>query len=452
MAQEKDKSNVTKKRNTTPRKYTKSDNKESKSTSKKSTKKTQTEIVDNVTNDNLNKESKPVEVNKDNLKKNGLFELIVTIVLAILLLLLVGYFVGRESNFKDDNYLTANKEIQKFIEEYNYILENYYGDIDKDELILSAIKGMLSSLDEYSQFIDTTSNNTDITLEGEYVGVGIGVVNDAVGNIIISQIYPNSPALEAGIQVNDVIVKFNDESLKNTTTTELVEKIDKVDNMKLTILRDEEEIEFELEKSKIILQSVEYEMKDNNIGYIKVDIFAKNTNQQFAEALKKLENQGLNGLIIDLRNNSGGHLSSVKDMISLFLDSNHVIYQIEDKDSVEKVYSSGNKDAEYQIVILQNLNSASASEVMASALREQLGAYIIGNTSYGKGTVQRLQTVSDIGKYKLTVEKWLTSNGDWIDGVGIKPDLELSLSDDYKKDPILANDNQYQAAIDYLTK
>lgn len=452
MAQEKDKSNVTKKRNTTPRKYTKSDNKESKSTSKKNTKKTQTEIVDNVTNDNLNKESKPVEVNKDNLKKNGLFELIVTIVLAILLLLLVGYFVGRESNFKDDNYLTANKEIQKFIEEYNYILENYYGDIDKDELILSAIKGMLSSLDEYSQFIDTTSNNTDITLEGEYVGVGIGVVNDAVGNIIISQIYPNSPALEAGIQVNDVIVKFNDESLKNTTTTELVEKIDKVDNMKLTILRDEEEIEFELEKSKIILQSVEYEMKDNNIGYIKVDIFAKNTNQQFAEALKKLENQGLNGLIIDLRNNSGGHLSSVKDMISLFLDSNHVIYQIEDKDSVEKVYSSGNKDAEYQIVILQNLNSASASEVMASALREQLGAYIIGNTSYGKGTVQRLQTVSDIGKYKLTVEKWLTSNGDWIDGVGIKPDLELSLSDDYKKDPILANDNQYQAAIDYLTK
>ena len=452
MAQEKDKSNVTKKRNTTPRKYTKSDSKESKSTSKKSTKKTQTEIVDNVTNDNLNKESKPVEVNKDNLKKNGLFELIVTIVLAILLLLLVGYFVGRESNFKDDNYLTANKEIQKFIEEYNYILENYYGDIDKDELILSAIKGMLSSLDEYSQFIDTTSNNTDITLEGEYVGVGIGVVNDAVGNIIISQIYPNSPALEAGIQVNDVIVKFNDESLKNTTTTELVEKIDKVDNMKLTILRDEEEIEFELEKSKIILQSVEYEMKDNNIGYIKVDIFAKNTNQQFAEALKKLENQGLNGLIIDLRNNSGGHLSSVKDMISLFLDSNHVIYQIEDKDSVEKVYSSGNKDAEYQIVILQNLNSASASEVMASALHEQLGAYIIGNTSYGKGTVQRLQTVSDIGQYKLTVEKWLTSNGDWIDGVGIKPDLELSLSDDYKKDPILANDNQYQAAIDYLTK
>ncbi len=452
MAQEKDKSNVTKKRNTTPRKYTKSDSKESKSTSKKSTKKTQTEIVDNVTNDNLNKESKPVEVNKDNLKKNGLFELIATIVLAILLLLLVGYFVGRESNFKDDNYLTANKEIQKFIEEYNYILENYYGDIDKDELILSAIKGMLSSLDEYSQFIDTTSNNTDITLEGEYVGVGIGVVNDAVGNIIISQIYPNSPALEAGIQVNDVIVKFNDESLKNTTTTELVEKIDKVDNMKLTILRDEEEIEFELEKSKIILQSVEYEMKDNNIGYIKVDIFAKNTNQQFAEALKKLENQGLNGLIIDLRNNSGGHLSSVKDMISLFLDSNHVIYQIEDKDSVEKVYSSGNKDAEYQIVILQNLNSASASEVMASALHEQLGAYIIGNTSYGKGTVQRLQTVSDIGQYKLTVEKWLTSNGDWIDGVGIKPDLELSLSDDYKKDPILANDNQYQAAIDYLTK
>ncbi len=452
MDQDKEKTNVTEKKNMKAKKHTKFDNKNSKITSRKNTKKIQNKMADDVINVNLKEEIDPIKTNKDNLKKNGLFEFIVTIVLVILLFLLVGYFVGRESNFKNDNYLMANKEIQKFIEEYNYILENYYDDIDKDELILSAIKGMLSSLDEYSQFIDTNSNNTDITLEGEYVGVGIGVVNDATGNIIISQIYPNSPASEAGIQVNDIIVKFNDESLKNITTTELVEKIDKFDNMKLTILRNNEEIEFELKTSKIILQSVEYEMKDNNIGYIKVDIFAKNTGQQFAEALKKLENQGLNGLIIDLRDNSGGHLSSVKDMISLFLSSDHVIYQIEDKNSIEKVYSSGNKDAEYQIVILQNIKSASASEVMASSLREQLGAYIIGNISYGKGTVQRLQTISGIGKYKLTVEKWLTSKGDWIDGVGIKPDLELSISDDYKKDPILANDNQYQAAIDYLTK
>lgn len=449
MAIEKEKDNVSKKTNTKTRKYTKSDSKDPKTTSKKTTKKSQPKIDANI---NLNKEEKTVKTTNSDAKKQGLFELIVTIVLIILFILLIGYFVGRESSFKDDNYLTANKEIQKFIEEYNYILENYYADIDKDELISSAIKGMLSSLDEYSQFIDTTSNNTDITLEGEYLGVGIGVVNDLSGNIIISEIYPNSSASTAGLQVNDIITKFNGESLQNVTTTDLVSKISKVDKMKLTILRNDEELEFELEKTKIILQSVEYEMKDDNIGYIKVDIFAKNTNQQFSESLKSLESQGLNGLIIDLRNNSGGHLSSVKDMISLFLDDDHVIYQIEDKNGIEKVYSTGNKDAEYKIVILQNLNSASASEVMASALREQLGSYIIGNTSYGKGTVQRLQTVSDIGKYKLTVQKWLTSNGEWIDGVGIKPDLEISLSEDYKKDPTLANDNQYQAAIEYLTK
>ena len=448
MAIEKEKDNVSKKTNTKTRKYTKSDSKDPKTTSKKTTKKSQPKIDANI---NLNKEEKTVKTTNSDAKKQGLFELIVTIVLIILFILLIGYFVGRESSFKDDNYLTANKEIQKFIEEYNYILENYYADIDKDELISSAIKGMLSSLDEYSQFIDTTSNNTDITLEGEYLGVGIGVVNDLSGNIIISEIYPNSSASTAGLQVNDIITKFNGESLQNVTTTDLVSKISKVDKMKLTILRNDEELEFELEKTKIILQSVEYEMKDDNIGYIKVDIFAKNTNQQFSESLKSLESQGLNGLIIDLRNNSGGHLSSVKDMISLFLDDDHVIYQIEDKNGIEKVYSTGNKDAEYKIVILQNLNSASASEVMASALREQLGSYIIGNTSYGKGTVQRLQTVSDIGKYKLTVQKWLTSNGEWIDGVGIKPDLEISLSEDYKKDPTLANDNQYQAAIEYLT-
>ena len=449
MAQEKTKSNVSKKTDIKKNKSLKSDDKKSLKASKKNVKKSRVQVDTNI---DLEQDTKKIAIDDNNSKKQGLFELIVTIVLVILMLLLVGYFVDRKSNFKDSDYLTANKEIQKFIEEYNYILENYYTDVDKDELILNAIKGMLSSLDEYSQFLDTTSNNTDITLEGEYIGVGVGVANDLAGNIVVSQIYPNSPALQSGIQVNDIIKEFNGESLENVTTTSLVNKINKVDKMKLTILRNQEEFEVELEKTKIILQSVHYEMKDNNIGYIKVDIFAKNTNQQFKEALQSLEEQEMKGLIIDLRNNSGGHLSSVKDMISLFLDNSHVIYQIEDKNGIEKVYSTGNKDAEYQIVVLQNLNSASASEVMASALQEQLGAYIIGNISYGKGTVQRLQTVSDIGKYKLTVEKWLTSHGKWIDGVGISPDLEITLSDEYRKNPTLENDNQYQAALEYLMK
>ena len=153
---------------------------------------------------------------------------------------------------------------------------------------------------------------------------------------------------------------------------------------------------------------------------------------------------------ISLRGNSGGHLSSVRNMLSLFLNDTHVIYQTENDKGIEKVYSTGTKDKEYKIVILQDLGSASASEVMASSLREQLGAYIVGNTSFGKGTVQTLRKVEGIGEYKVTTMKWLTSNGNWIDSNGITPDLEVSLTEDYYNNPISENDNQLQAAINYL--
>ena len=193
-------------------------------------------------------------------------------------------------------------------------------------------------------------------------------------------------------------------------------------------------------------------MKENNIGYIKVDIFAENTYSQFKKALESLENNGMKSLIIDLRGNSGGHLTAVEDMLSLFMNDKHIIYQTEDKNGVEKVYSSGNKDKEYKIVILQDLGSASASEIMASSLKEQLGAYIVGKTSYGKGTVQSLQNVTGLGQYKVTTKKWLTSNGEWINEKGIVPDLEVSLTSDYIQNPTLENDAQYQAAIKYLNE
>ena len=385
-------------------------------------------------------------------QKYSSFELVLIFVICALIFSLVGYFIGKKADLGNGSYSTASKEIQKFIEEYNYILENYYGDIDKDELISNAIKGMVSSLDEYSQFVDEDSNNFSITLEGEYEGLGVGISMTTDNEIIIASIYPNSPAEKAGLKIYDVITKFNDESVEGLSTSDLVDKISNTDNIKLTVLRDTEELTFDLKKEKVVIESVHSEMKENNIGYIKVDIFANNTYSQFQKALTELENNGMESLIIDLRGNSGGHLLAVENMLSLFMNDTHVIYQTEDKNGVEKIYSTGNKDKTYKIVILQNLGSASASEVMATSLREQLGAYIIGNTSYGKGTVQNLQTISGVGQYKVTTKKWLTSNGEWINEVGVKPDLEISLTEDYYKNPTLENDAQYQAAIKYLNE
>ena len=381
----------------------------------------------------------------------GMFEFVLILVITALVFSLIGYFISKKGNLISENSV-ATKEIQKFIEEYNYILENYYGDIDKSELISGAIKGMLSSLDDYSQFVGEDSNNFSITLDGEYVGLGVGISMTTDNEIIVSSIYPNSPAEKVGLNIYDVITKFNDESVEGLSTSDLVDKISNTENIKLTVLRDDKELTFELKKEKIIIESVHSEMKDNNIGYIKVDIFANNTYSQFQKALNELENQDIKGLIIDLRGNSGGHLLAVENMLSLFMNDTHIIYQTEDKNGVEKIYSTGNKDKTYKIVILQNSSSASASEVMATSLREQLGAYIIGNTSYGKGTVQNLQTVSGIGQYKVTTKKWLTSNGEWINEIGVKPDLEVSLSEDYYKNPTIENDNQYQAAIKYLNE
>ena len=398
---------------------------------------------------NIEKELIIKETEKE---KNGFFEVILITVIIALIFSLIGYFIGKKTNFENGDYSTATKEIQKFIEEYNYVLENYYGEIDKEELISGAIKGMLSSLDEYSQFVDEDSNNFSITLEGEYEGLGVGISLTTENEIIISTIYPNSPAEKAGLKIYDVITKFNDENVEGLTTSDLVDKISNNENIKLTILRGTEELNFELKKEKIVIQSVHSEMEENNIGYIKVDVFANNTYSQFQKALIELENNNMKSLIIDLRGNSGGHLLAVENMLSLFMNDTHVIYQTEDKDGTEKIYSTGNKDKEYNIVILQNSGSASASEVMATSLREQLGAYIIGNTSYGKGTVQNLQTISGIGQYKVTTKKWLTSNGEWINEVGVKPDLEVSLSEDYYKNPILENDDQYQTAIKYLNE
>ena len=398
---------------------------------------------------NIEKELIIKETEKE---KNGFFEVILISVIIALIFSLIGYFIGKKTNFENGDYSTATKEIQKFIEEYNYVLENYYGEIDKEELISGAIKGMLSSLDEYSQFVDEDSNNFSITLEGEYEGLGVGISLTTENEIIISTIYPNSPAEKAGLKIYDVITKFNDENVEGLTTSDLVDKISNTENIKLTILRGTEELNFELKKEKIVIQSVHSEMEENNIGYIKVDVFANNTYSQFQKALIELENNNMKSLIIDLRGNSGGHLLAVENMLSLFMNDTHVIYQTEDKDGIEKIYSTGNKDKEYNIVILQNSGSASASEVMATSLREQLGAYIIGNTSYGKGTVQNLQTISGIGQYKVTTKKWLTSNGEWINEVGVKPDLEVSLSEDYYKNPILENDDQYQTAIKYLNE
>ena len=205
---------------------------------------------------------------------------------------------------------------------------------------------------------------------------------------------------------------------------------------------------FEIQKDIVDLLSVSSEMLDNNIGYISVSIFGEKTYSQFTNALNSLEDKGMNSLIIDLRGNSGGYLATVTQMISEFVDSKTVIYQMKTREGISKYNAINNKTKGYKVVILIDNDSASASEIMASAMQEQYSAVLVGKTTYGKGTVQETLDLSNNTMIKYTVQEWLTSKGNSINSVGIKPNYDIDLSEEYSKNPSRENDNQLQKAIE----
>lgn len=220
----------------------------------------------------------------------------------------------------------------------------------------------------------------------------------------------------------------------------------------LKLIRDKEEISVNINKSSIELKSVESKIIENNnknIGYIQISIFASNTYNQFKQQLESLEKDEIDSLIIDLRNNSGGHLKEVTKILNLFLDKQNVIYQLQKDDEPVKYYSKGNKNKEYPIIFLSNNATASASEVFIISLKENLGAKVVGTKTFGKGTVQELIQLENGDQYKITTKKWLSPQGVWVNETGgIEPDVNVSLNSDYLKNPNDSNDNQLKKAIE----
>ena len=224
--------------------------------------------------------------------------------------------------------------------------------------------------------------------------------------------------------------------------------------VKITVKRGEEEKEITVKRGKIELQSVTrsfFIYEDQNIGYIKIDNFAANTYDQFLKALKKLEKKNIDSLVIDVRDNPGGHLLQTKQILSLFFSKKTVLYQVETKDATTKVYSDSSDNRTYPIAVLINGGSASASEILASCFQENYkNATIIGTTSYGKGTVQKSQSLSNGTSIKYTTEKWLTSKGKWLDEVGVTPDVVVEQADSYYEEANYDNDAQLQEAFKHM--
>ena len=376
-------------------------------------------------------------------------EVIILLLLTCIVSLLMGGLVVYRINY--NNSKSIDKELKEFIDNYEYVVNNYYEKVDKSKLIDGAIAGMLTSLDKNSSYVGTVDDNFNIFLEGNYKGVGIEIKVNDNGQVVISEVFDNSPADKAGLKSGDILVKVAGKSINADNAAE-ISKIIKSQKKEFDVIyeRDGDTKTASLEISDVSLESTFskiIEKDDKKIGYIGISIFASNTSEQFKNKLSELEKNNINSLIIDLRNNSGGHLTTAENIISLFLDSTHPIYQINSKGVISKQYSKGSKDKKMKIVLLVNGGSASASEVLTSALSEQLGSVIVGEKTYGKGTVQELQTLPSGGKYKLTTKTWLTSKGKTVDKKGIKPDIEVSLDKEYYNDACDENDNQLQKAI-----
>ena len=361
------------------------------------------------------------------------------------------------TNKTEVSYSKTKKGFDSLYETYDTIMSEYYKDVDSDKLIEGAINGMLESLDdEHTMYFDKKSKEEfDSELSGNYYGIGAQIQLTSDETIKITKVFDESPAKKAGLKEEDVFVSVDGTSVKGKSATEVANmlKSDSVKTSTIVVKRNDKELTFKVTKENITLFSVSSEMLDNNgknVGYLSVSIFGQKTYSQFKDALTKLEKQDMDSLIIDLRGNTGGYLSTVTNMLEEFIDKGNVIYQIQSSSGVKQYKTVKASDKKYKIVVLIDGGSASASEIMSAAMKEVYGATLVGQTTYGKGTVQTTKDLSNGSMIKYTIEKWLTPSGKNIDKEGIKPDYEVELGDSYKNNPTKENDAQLQKALDLL--
>ena len=352
------------------------------------------------------------------------------VIIIMIIAIMFGFLLGNIVNFVvfSDNS-SSDKELDELVTTYDNIINNYYEDVDKEELIDAGIQGMINYLDDpyATYFSGEASEDFNQELAGNYEGIGVEIMLNN-GVVSVSRVFDNTPASKAGVKVGDVVIKVNDTDITGKSLTEVVSMIsgeNSGNKSKLTVTRNGEELSFELAKGTIEVPVVNSEIYENNgkkIGYIKIDLFSSKVYKQFNSALKNLEKNNIQGLVIDVRDNPGGYLSGVKSILCLFLDKRQVLYQLQTKNKTEKIYGTKKSiERDYPVSVIINDESASAAEILASAFKESYGSRIVGINSYGKGTVQSASDLNSGDTIKYTVQKWLTPDGNWVNDKGVVP-------------------------------
>lgn len=363
------------------------------------------------------------------------------------------------STTESNNSKITSSNIAYTLSNFRKIIDKYYlGDVDEEKLLQGAIKGYVSGLgDQYSEYYtpEELADYKEETL-GNFVGIGIYMVKDEEKNVIrVLTPIKDSPAYEAGILPGDIIYKINDVTYTGDQMAEAAKNIkgDAGTKVKLELIRDTETISLEIERKTIKVNHVESSVVADNIGYLKMSTFDEGCATEFKEKYDELKSKNIKSLIIDLRNNGGGIVDEATSIADLFTDKDATLLITVDKNNTEEITKA--KEAKYidmPVIILTNSNTASASEILTGALKDNGIAKSVGTVTYGKGVIQNLLTLTDGSGIKITTNEYYTPNKSKINKVGITPDEQVELPTEYanKLEIPTENDTQLQKAIEML--
>ena len=392
-------------------------------------------------------------------KLQRIYKGIMLVVLTAAITFIITSIVMYNSLGKENVKYIASDSIGKTFQTFrNFIEKNYLGEIDDTKMLESAIKGYVEGLDdEYSEYI--TKEEMEEYMEeatGKYVGVGIYITNNVATNqIVVLMPMKGSPAEEAGIKSGDIITKVDGIAYTGEELNEASSALKKEEGTKaqIEILRDNEILTLEVERKAIKINHIETEVLENNIGYMEIATFDEGCYDEFVQKWEELKKQNITSLIIDLRNNGGGIVQEATNIADMMVEKDKTLLIIAGKDKEEEIIKAKKeKLINIPIAILVNENTASSSEILAAAVKENNeNVTIIGKTTYGKGVIQTIFSLTDGSGLKLTTNEYYTPNRNTINKEGIKPDIEVEFPEDENLYTVeIEKDTQLKKAIEVL--
>ena len=396
----------------------------------------------------------------ENNKSNKVYKVVMLILITAIVTFMItsigmyNYFVktnqGRiavvesiEKNGDDYSMLNAKLQIVK-----DYLNDNYIGELNLDQMIEGAIKGYVEGVgDDYTEYLSKDEyEELIVNVIGDFVGIGVYIYKDQDGNLIVLAPMENSPSEEAGIEAGDRILAIDGENCNEMDINVASSKIkgEAGSTVELEIQRGTETLKKTVTRRTVEISDSASKILDGNIGYIVLSTFDTDCSKKIKKYMEEFQSKGINSVILDLRNNTGGVVEEAVKISELFIDKGNTVLRSYNKTEKETIIkSSSGKYKDINLVVLVNDYSASASEIVTAALKDNKAATIVGIRTYGKGVMQEIQPLFD-GAIKITIEEFKTPNGDKINKVGIKPDVEIEIDKDSNEDL------QLQKAIEIL--